>query len=141
MTFKWVSLSVFPWTWSVLNLEIKKRLNFNDFLWQATFEMLQIWAKYAILEGISPDISFFETFASNRPFITKALSNKIGKQFLKDWNECVNISRKMDKKIYKNLSFSQISKYFIIEHALRNSYRSCLVLSSELGILSLFPLS
>ena len=35
---------------------------------------------------------------------------------MKDCNECVNFSSKMDKKIYKNLSFfSKSSKYFLIE--------------------------
>ena len=34
-----VSLSIFPWTWSNFNLETKKRflIDFNDFLWQAKF--------------------------------------------------------------------------------------------------------
>ena len=67
----WVSLSIFTWTRSNLDLEIKKRLNFNDFLWQAIFEIFQIWTKDAILEAISPYTSLFETFASNRPFICK----------------------------------------------------------------------
>ena len=69
MTFKWVSLSIFPWTGSNLNLEIKKSLNFNDFLWQTIFEMFQTRTKYTILEWISPSISFSETFANSQPFI------------------------------------------------------------------------
>ena len=27
--------------------------------------------------------------------------------FVKDWNECLNFSRQVDKKIFKNLSFSR----------------------------------
>ena len=69
MTFKWVSLSIFPWTGSNLNLEMKKSLNFNDFLWQTIFEIFQTRTKYTILDWISPSIAFFETFANNRPFI------------------------------------------------------------------------
>ena len=69
VTFKWVSLSIFPWTRLNLNLEIKRRLNFNDFQWQAIFEIFQIWTTYPILERISPYISFFQIFSSNRPFI------------------------------------------------------------------------
>ena len=45
------------------------RLNFNIFLWKEVFETLEIWTKYQILEQISPIVSLFETFASNRPFI------------------------------------------------------------------------
>ena len=85
-----------------------KKLNFNYFLWQAIYEILQIWAKYAILEQMPPYISFFETFASNRHFICNhhqtIKSNKIEETFCEGyWNECVNFSRKMDKNIYKNL--------------------------------------
>ena len=32
----------FPWTRSSLDLETKKRLKFNDFLWHAIFELFQI---------------------------------------------------------------------------------------------------
>ena len=56
----------------------------------------------------SPYVSFFETFASfTFRCFTKPLSKKMGENFVKDWNECVIISRQMIKKIYKNLSFSQ----------------------------------
>ena len=47
----------------------KKRLNFNDFLRQAIFKIFRIWTKEAILERIPDCNFFFETFASNRPFI------------------------------------------------------------------------
>ena len=46
-----------------------------------TMRLLLVLTEYAILERISLYISFFETFASSRPFIgttiTKPLSNKI----------------------------------------------------------------
>ena len=54
MSIKWVSLSIFPWTHSNLNLEIKKCLNFKDSLWQAIFEIFQICTKYVRLEQIIP---------------------------------------------------------------------------------------
>ena len=50
---RWVSFSIFPWTQSILNLEIKRRLNFNDYLWQAIFKIFQIWTKCARLKWIS----------------------------------------------------------------------------------------
>ena len=56
-------------TQSNLNFEIKNRLNFNDFLWQAIFEIFQIRTKYDLLDPVSSYISFYETFASNLPFI------------------------------------------------------------------------
>ena len=42
MTFKCESLDIFPWTQSNLNLEIQKKFNFNDFLWQTIFEIFEI---------------------------------------------------------------------------------------------------
>ena len=68
MTSKLTLLSILPWTQLNLNLELKKRLNFNDFLWLALLEIFQIQTKYARLERISPNVSLFETFARNRLF-------------------------------------------------------------------------
>ena len=35
---------------------------------------------------------------------------------MKDWNECVHFSRKMDKQIYKNLPFSQNSLNILLQN-------------------------
>ena len=65
-------------TQSNLNFEIKNRLNFNDFLWQAIFEIFQIRTKYDLLDPISSYISFYDpSFVT----IKKPLSNKTGKTF------------------------------------------------------------
>ena len=92
MTFKWVSLGIFPWTQSDSNLEIKNKLNFNDFLWQAIFEISQIRTKYEKLEQISRYISFFETFSSSQPFI----SNHHQTFKHQDWG---NILRRIDMTV------------------------------------------
>ena len=145
MTFRWVSLNIFPWTRSNLNLEIKKRLNFNDFLWQPIFEIFQIWTKYAILEQIFPYIFFFETFPSNQPFIcitiTKPLSSKTGKTFCEGLKWMCKLFEKNGQRLQKPVIFWKSCKHFTIELVLGNSYRFCLASCLELGILSLFPLN
>ena len=59
-SFKWVSLNIFLWT--QLNLNLEKREG-----WILIFEIL---TKYARIERIIPSVSLFETFTSNRPFIS-----------------------------------------------------------------------
>ena len=66
-----VSLNIFPLTQSNLNLEVKRRLNFNDFLWQAKFLKLQILTEYVRLEGIPPPFPFLRHLqAINLSFVT-----------------------------------------------------------------------
>ena len=86
VTIKWVSLSTFPWTQSNLNLKIKKRLNFNDVLWQVVFEIFHIWSKYARLERIPPPFSNLKQLQRIDPSfvtITKLSSNEIRETFYK----------------------------------------------------------
>ena len=70
MTYKWVSLSIFLWIQSDLNLELKEGLNFNEFLWLTIFEIFQIWMLSAILGQVSPKVSLYETFPSDRSFLS-----------------------------------------------------------------------
>ena len=132
MTFKWVSLSIFPSTRSNLNLEIKKRLNFNDFSWQAIFEIFLIWTKYEILEQISLTFPFLKHLQVINPsFVTftKPLSNKIIEKFCEGlkWM-CKLFEENEQKRFIKTCNVLQIfkiffEKHFIIELALGTSYR------------------
>ena len=84
MTIKWVSLSIFPWTQSNLNLEIKRNLNFNDSLKQAIFEIFEVRTNCARLERILPPFLFLKHLEEIEPsFITisKLSNNEIRETF------------------------------------------------------------
>ena len=53
VVFKWLSLSIFHWTQSNLNLWwMVNMVKFNEFLCATIFEKFQMWAKWMRLEGI-----------------------------------------------------------------------------------------
>ena len=64
-------LSIYPLAQSNLNLEIKGKLNFNDFLLLTIFEIFQLCTKHAGLERTPFSVTLFETFTSNQPFICR----------------------------------------------------------------------
>ena len=109
-TFQCVSLTIFLWTQSDLNVGTKRRVEFWWFLWLAIFELFQIWTKHVRLEWITTYFSLFEIFVSNRPFIcnhNQTINNKIGETFCKGLKRMWNFLRYIDQKIFKNLSFSR----------------------------------
>ena len=84
MTIKWVSLSIFPWTQSNLNLEIKRSLNFNDSLKQAIFEIFEVRTNCARLKRILPPFPSLKHLEEIKPSfitITKLSSNEIRETF------------------------------------------------------------
>ena len=84
MTMKLVSLSIFPWAQSNPSFKIRRRLNFNDSLWQAIFEIFQIWTKYARLEWVLPQFPYLrhlQAIARSFETITKLSSNDIRETF------------------------------------------------------------
>ena len=87
ITFKEVLLSIFSRIQSNLNFEIKRWLNFNDFLWQAISETFQTWEQNIIVYTKYPStFSYLKHLQSNSPSfrtISKPLSNKAGKIFCK----------------------------------------------------------
>ena len=75
---------IFPWTQWNLNLEIKRKLNFNDSLWQFNIWNISDMGEVCEIRASIPSVSLSETFASNRPFIcnyTKLSSNEIREKF------------------------------------------------------------
>ena len=59
MNFKWISLSIFPWTQSNFNGE-KERLYFNDFFWQVMFKIFEMLMKHKTLEWIPSPFPYFD---------------------------------------------------------------------------------
>ena len=87
MTIKWVSLSIFPWTQSNLNLEIKRSLNFNDSLKQAIFEIFEVRTNCARLERILPpfpSLKHLEEIDPSSITINKLSNNEIRETFCEE---------------------------------------------------------
>ena len=69
----------------------KEKLNFNDSLCQAIFEIFQIRTKYARLERMAPllpSLKHLPSIDTSLVPINKLSSNEKEKHFLKDWKEC-----------------------------------------------------
>ena len=99
----------------------EKVITFNiwNIMWPSIFEIFQIWTKCARLESISPPFPSlkhwqainFQTLASNQHLIYNY------RETIKQWNkvnilwevlkDCINFSRKVRNKIFKNFSFSR----------------------------------
>ena len=136
VTIKWVSLSIFPWTQSNLNLEIKRRLGFN--IWN-----ISDMDKVCEIRASTLSVSLFEAFASNRPFICNYHHT------IKQWDKweifceglrwiCKLLEINAQQDFYKPVIFSISSKHFIIEIAQGNSCQFCFKFGS--GVLCFFPL-
>ena len=98
--------------------------------------------KYAILERIYPLTFLFlkhlQTIDSSIVTITKPLSDKIGETICKGLKRvCKLFEKNGQKDLKKSVIFSKISRHFILELALGNSYRFCLASFLESRILSL----
>ena len=134
MNMKPVSLSIFPCTQPNLNLEIKRRLNLNKFLWQAIFEIFQIWTKNARWKPIPPPFPYLKHLQKINPsFVTKLKLSKYKNNETRE-TFCEGL-RWMCK------FFSISSKHFIIEFAQGNSCQFGLASFSDSRILCFFQLS
>ena len=71
MTIKFVFLNIFPCFSVSIESEIgnKEKVEFNEILGLAIFEIFQIWTKHMWLEWISSYVLTFETFVSSLTFI------------------------------------------------------------------------
>ena len=135
----------FPWTQSNLNLEIKRRFNFNDSLWQAICEIFQKRAKYSRLEQIPPPFPYLKHLQVINPSfvtITKLSSNEIRETICEglQWM-CKPFEIKAQQDFKKLIIFSISSKHFIVEVAQGNSHQFYLASFSDSGILCFFTLS
>ena len=85
MTFKWVPLIIFPWTQSNLNLEIKKRLNFDDFFMASDVFNISNMNEIRNIGANNPLDFLFWNISKKIDLsfvrITKPLSNKIEETF------------------------------------------------------------
>ena len=78
MSYKWVSLSIFPWTQSNLNWQKMRRLHFNDLLWQVMVKIFLILMKWARLEQISSSVSICKKL---RPILDAVLKQGVLRLF------------------------------------------------------------
>ena len=126
-TFKWGSLSIFPWTLSNWNLKISTIL--IGPLLPVILKIFPIWTMHSRKEKMFPDVLLFQACARNKPFITnyhktiKEWRNKIletfyeGSKCLHNLSEIKNISTKnfVLKLIRKPDMYSEICQTWKME--------------------------
>ena len=117
-------------------------MNFNDSLWQAIFEIFQIWAKYARLEWVLPQFPYvrhLQAIAPSFETIIKLSSNDKRETFCGGLKWMCNIFEINPQQDFEKLVIFTICS--LIELAQRSSYQFCLTSFSDFQILNFFPLS